>query len=70
MPRQMLNDQLWSKLKNIMQQFRIYNKFGLRKMVEGMLYRIRVGCPWRDLPPEFGKLEYYIQKILTMGAKP
>ncbi len=19
-----------------------------------MLYRVRVGCPWRDLPPEFG----------------
>jgi len=22
--------------------------------VEGMLYRMRVGCPWRDLPPAFG----------------
>jgi len=22
--------------------------------VEGMLYRMRVGCPWRDLPKVFG----------------
>jgi transposase len=22
--------------------------------VEGMLYRMRVGCPWRDLPKAFG----------------
>ena len=24
-------------------------------MVEGMIYILRVGCPWRDLPPLFGK---------------
>lgn len=24
-------------------------------MVEGMIYLLRVGCPWRDLPPVFGK---------------
>ena len=23
-------------------------------MVEGMLYRMRIGCPWRDLPKAFG----------------
>ena len=22
--------------------------------IEGMLYRMRVGCPWRDLPKAFG----------------
>lgn len=25
-----------------------------RRMVEGMIYRARVGCPWRDLPDVFG----------------
>ena len=37
-----------------MLQHRIYDKPNLRKMVEAMLYRMRVGCPWRDLPTEFG----------------
>ena len=23
-------------------------------MLEAMLYRVRVGCPWRDLPETFG----------------
>jgi transposase len=32
----------------------IYNKRNLRLTVEGMLYRMRVGCPWRDLPEAFG----------------
>jgi transposase len=50
MPRLLLNDELWSKLKKILLQEGIYNKRNLRLMVEGMLYRLRVGCPWRDLP--------------------
>src|SRR5471030_28016 len=54
MLRLMLNDEFWSKLRAIMLQHRIYDKPNLRMMVEGMLYRMRVGCPWRDLPAEFG----------------
>lgn len=23
-------------------------------MLEAMIYRVRTGCPWRDLPSEFG----------------
>jgi len=38
-----------------MHQVRIYNKPDLRMTVEGMLYRIRTGCPWRDLPTHFGE---------------
>ena len=36
MPRTMLTDQHWQKLKVI-------------------LYRIRTGCPWRDIPSYFGQ---------------
>jgi transposase len=25
-----------------------------RVLIEGAIYRLRVGCPWRDLPLEFG----------------
>lgn len=54
MPRLMLNDELWSKLRMILSQNSIYDKRDLRMAVEGMLYRMRVGCPWRDLPKAFG----------------
>ncbi len=54
MPRLMLNDELWSKLRTILLQVGIYYKPNLRLTVEGMLYRMRVGCPWRDLPAAFG----------------
>ncbi|MFB8828372.1 IS5 family transposase [Azotobacter sp. CWF10] len=54
MPRLMLSDELWSKLGKILFQQAIYHKPDLRMTVEGMLYRMRVGCPWRDLPRAFG----------------
>jgi len=38
-----------------MRQFGIYDKPQLRKTVEGILYRMRTGLPWRDLPSFFGK---------------
>ena len=54
MPRLMPSDEFWSKLEKILLQETIYNKRNLRMTVEGMLYRMRVGCPWRDLPKALG----------------
>jgi len=54
MPRLLLSDELWPKLRKILLQESIYNKRNLRMTVEAMLYRMRTGCPWRDLPPAFG----------------
>jgi len=51
----MLSDEFWSKLEKILLQEAIDNKRNLRMTVEGMRYRMRVGCPWRDLPKAFGR---------------
>lgn len=50
MPRLLLSDEHWSELRKIQLHKAIYNKRDLRMTVEGMLYRMRTGCPWRDLP--------------------
>jgi transposase len=65
----MLSDELWSKLRNIMRQQGIYDKPNLRQMVEGILYRMRVGCPWRDLPTEFGCWNSIYQKFNRWSSK-
>ena len=44
MPRLLFSDKLWTKLKKILIEERIYNKSNLHMMVEGMLYRMRVSC--------------------------
>ena len=63
MARLMLNDKYWSKLRNTMLQHGIYNKSNLRKMVEGILYRMPIGCPWRNLLSEFGSWNSIYQKF-------
>jgi len=50
----MIDDNQWSKLKPILLGLGIYYKPSLRTTFEGILYRLRVGCPWRDLPKELG----------------
>jgi transposase len=65
----MLSDEFWSKLRPIMLQNGIYDKPDLRRMVEGMLHRMRAGCPWRDLPTEFGCWNSIYQKFNRWSAK-
>jgi transposase len=52
----MLSDQYWEKLLKLMRHTgRIYNKPEHRKTFEAILFRMRVGCPWRDIPEHFGQ---------------
>lgn len=69
MARLMLTDELWSKLRIIMHQHDIYDKPNLRMMVEGMLYRMRTGCPWRDVPLVFGFWNSIFQKFNRWSLK-
>lgn len=49
----MLNDKQYKRLKPIPLEIGLYDKPNLRKTVEGILYRMQVGLPWRDLPKYF-----------------
>lgn len=69
MARLMLTDELWSKLRMIMRQHGIYDKSNLRMKVEGILYRMRVGCPWRDLPLIFGLWNSIYQQFNRWSSK-
>ena len=55
MPRTMLTDQHWQKLKSILRNLSIHHNSNLRNFIEAILYRIRTGCPWRDIPLSFGQ---------------
>ncbi|MEQ5701771.1 IS5 family transposase [Providencia stuartii] len=55
MPRTMLTDKLWLKLKPILLDLNIYDKPNLRNIIEGILFRMRTGIPWRDIPKQFGR---------------
>ena len=69
MPRLMLTDEHWSKLKPIMLENGVYDKRELRLTVEGILYRLRVGSPWRDLPREFGNWNAIFRRFNEWSSK-
>jgi len=51
----MLSDESWESLaKRMKDTGRVYNKREHRLTLEGIFYRMRTGCPWRDLPRAFG----------------
>lgn len=68
MPRLTLTDEHWSKLRDILRAEGIYDKPTLRLMVEGMLYRLRIGCPWRDIPEYFGRWNSIYKKFNAWSA--
>ena len=56
------------KLREILRHKTIYNKRDLRMTVEGMLYRMRTGCPWRDLPKAFGNWNKVYKRFNAWSA--
>lgn len=56
MPSTMLKDEHWTCIIPILLELNLYDKGNLGLTIEGVLYRIRTGCHWCDLPSYFGKL--------------
>ncbi|WP_387465699.1 IS5 family transposase [Photorhabdus sp. RM323S] len=70
MLRTMLTDTQWNKLSAFMYHTGfIYHKTKHRQALEGILYRMRTGIPWRDLPAEFGKWNSVFQRFNTWSKK-
>ena len=69
MPRLMLTDELWSKLKAILLEDRVYNKLEHRQTMEKILYRLRVACRWRDLPESFGLWNTIYRRFFLWSKK-
>ena len=56
MHRHALTDKQWKQLQKVLPKRRPgpVSKLGDRLFIDAVLYRAKVGMPWRDLPPRFG----------------
>ena len=54
MLRLSLSDAKWELWEKNLHDCGVYKTKNLRLIVEGILWRIRTGAPWRDLPSELG----------------
>lgn len=70
MPRTMLTDKAWEALKQILKETgRVYNKYEHRNTLEGILYRMRTGIQWRDLPERFGRWNSVFRRFNLWSKK-
>ena len=70
MPKLMLTDDNWGRLSELMKHTgRVYNKSEHRMTLEGILYRMRTRCPWRDLPAEFGNWNTVFRRFNLWSRK-
>ncbi|PWK53420.1 transposase [Pleionea mediterranea] len=66
----MLTNNTWKQLKILMTHSgRVYNKYEHRMTLEGILYRMRTGVPWRNLPEEFGQWSTVFRRFNLWSKK-
>ena len=53
MTRRALTDEIWNQLLTLMISKGCYDAKNGREVMEAILWKLRVGGPWRDIPKEF-----------------
>lgn len=53
MARRMLTEEIWSQLQATLESHGCYDTKNSRDVMEAILWKLRVGCPWYDIPEEF-----------------
>ena len=53
MPRRALNDASWEEVKKTLKSKGCYITDNTREVMEAIIWKIRTGSPWRDIPHEF-----------------
>ena len=53
MTRRILTDEIWSQLLSVMVAKGCYDAKNSREVMEAILWKLRTGAPWRDIPKEF-----------------
>ena len=64
MERHSISDREWSILFKYLHWVGISNTKNLRRTFEGIMFKIRTGSPWRDLPPQYGKWNTVYKRFL------
>ena len=69
--RFVVTDQLWERVSGLLpgrNGVRGVTGKDNRLFLEAVLWRVRAGLPWRDLPPEFGKWNTQFRRFRRWAA--
>jgi hypothetical protein len=53
MTRRAITDEIWSQLLTVMVEKSCYDAKNGREVMEAIIWKLRTGSPWRDIPKEF-----------------
>ncbi|TSH69925.1 transposase, partial [Acinetobacter sp. RF15A] len=53
MARTLLTDDIWHKIQDTMRLHGCYCSKNSRNIMEAILWKLRTGATWRDIPQEF-----------------
>jgi transposase len=54
MVRRVITDNIWEQLENTLRLKGCHRWKNDRNIMEAILWKLRTGAPWRDLPPDYG----------------
>jgi putative transposase len=71
-----LPDAMWQRIQPLLPKYPISKRGGrsradFRAVVDGIFYRLRTGCQWKALPPEFSSgstVHHYFQEWVRQGV--
>lgn len=71
MARHALTDSQWAKLEPLLSEPRTgpQTHRGDRLFIDAVLYRVKTGIPWRDLPPRFGPWKTVYNRFNNWSTK-
>ena len=68
MARIALTDELWEQLQHTMKQHGCYITKNTRTVMEAILWKLRTGAPWRDIPEELISWKTESDQTWTIGS--
>lgn len=69
MAREVLNDTQWNEVLEVMKSKGCYNTKNTRKVMEAIIWKLRTGAPWRDIPQELCSWKTAFNRFNRWAAK-
>ena len=69
MARRALSDEMWTQLQSVMRSKGCHLSKNSRNVMEAILWKLRTGGPWRDVPEEFCPWQTAFNRFNRWAAK-
>ncbi len=69
MTRRVLTDSMWEQIQFVMKEKSCHRWKNDRNIMEAMIWKLRTGAPWRDIPSEFCSWQTAYSRFNRWSAK-